>query len=378
MQLSDLPSEIVTLILEHVTIPDLFQLRLTSRAFVATVSANLSTVAQVTALNTYRHPIRGLLDPPDNGRYSISWLRNTKFKYLSAVLVDRHRFTWLKHPSGLDLGIPAMDPTGDEFRAKITNGWRMLQNLSWLARDPDVAKQVQLRAKRASGRIGNKMKAFLGRPRPVPEMENYTAIEKAVYERRSEYVDRLAQSELQDLYYLLELIPHFFWWDGTRQFAPMMLGSKLTNVSTLPPPFDWGRHANVMSSSGWATWTAWLVMYEGPDLFLTQWSSSLHANSGCDQIVREDMQRQWTSRSAERIAIEREFETKIWYRIVRSGQALEVEKDSLGGAFNLLAHYAQRRFHDQRAGTVNTYDEIMDDIPFLVDFRTNCSDVPGS
>lgn len=143
-RLLNLPVDILLVILAQCRIDELLALRLTAHALENLIKRHISTIAPSVARSTFPES-RLLLTPPQNcSQYTLQWLLGLIPRHLAAILVDRTYYA--SHPSYSDqdvAGIPAEDPFGDELRARVTNGWRVLHRLSMISQSIPTDYVVQ-------------------------------------------------------------------------------------------------------------------------------------------------------------------------------------------------------------------------------------------
>jgi hypothetical protein len=152
------------------------------------------------ARQTFPNAVR-LLERPLEGNYTFSWLKGLIPKQLAAVLVDRHRFA---HDWGDNrYGIPAEDPFGDDLRARVANGWHVLQKLSAISQDVYKIKP---------GNLGLSTKE-LGFALFSPTRFRFSVVEareRLAMERRQKYIESSSESSAKDYKLMFLLLSSVF------------------------------------------------------------------------------------------------------------------------------------------------------------------------
>jgi hypothetical protein len=367
--IDELPEDVLILILCQCRIDELFTLRLTNVKLRDLTSAYIPSIAPSVARSTFPLSDVLLAPPVDPSLYTLEWLKGLIPQQLASILVDRHRFAHEWSPFAR-YGIPAEDPYGDELRARVANGWCVLQRLSRISREVYGmhAKNVLKSTTDLAWKVVHPSRF---------KFEVFRQREDLILRRRLEYIKSLPNDLAKDYKLMFMLLSSAF-------------RTSISNYGDDYKPwiFDWGcgidgqrllRRGN--------SWLTWFVLHEGPDLFWQQWwvlppelsqtknyirDRSIEAWFGKTKITPEDFIRQFLPKEWEDVNekwhdIQRDYAFKIQ-------KALEEKAAAASNGFASVnpilyfTQYAECRQLREEAG-IGPVDETLSHVPFHVDFR---------
>lgn len=303
-RLDSLPDHALLLIVQELTIDDFFSLRQTNRALCTLISSFEQATTLAVAKRTFPNA-RLLLRPPQDGRYTIQWLKGLIPKQLAAIVVDRYRFG-LEGAMGQrrgrpgtkwpPYGIPAEDLLGDHFRARIGRGWCVFKTFS------NISQAVYAMHATEIPRLPIRLwlpRLKLGHSNP--ELMLIRRLERLILERRLRYLRSLARADVTNYYLLRGLLRSAFL--TKHDMDPISLFGPYRTFDGKPEPpeddyFDWGgdRRRSVLELSS-QSWVDWFILHKGPTLFWKQW----RRNSGSDfqksgSLIHDELLRAWSVR----------------------------------------------------------------------------------
>jgi hypothetical protein len=345
LSFSDLPDDIVILVFAQCQIDELLALRLTGRRAEGLIREYIASIAPSVARSTFPDSERLLLDRP--ARYSISWLKELIPQQLASILVDRHRIAhnWAQQR----YGIPAEDDYGDELRARIANGWRVLRRLSKISQD--VYAQPTPGAPRSAASLAHRI-IHPSRAR----IEERQQKEDEILEKRLAYVADMPAQLAKDYKLMSMLLSSVF-------------RTAISNVGEDYKPwvFDWGSgiDGQRLFRKG-NSWLAWFVLAEGPGLFWAQWWALPCNDEGVRHHIRERAAEVWQQGNEKMAGYQREHA-----RLVQEAVNKKAEVDRDFAAVNPISYfsqYAECRLAKWQAGIVPAR-ETLGHVPFHVEFR---------
>lgn len=357
MSFGELPVDTIIPILEFVTIPTLFQLRLTNRALNNIICTNLNVIAVPCARNTYINPSRLLFDPPENGHYNIQWLQDLKYKYAASVLADRFRCTGCKHFQGYDMGIPDCDSRGDAFRARLAHGWRILQNMSFIAQTLQLEAEIEAQQSRQQTPTAKSLSKSLASlslvaPKRDPQSKLLRLLENKICQKQIEYFRSLPDNRV-DCRVVSELLYFVFWYDDSSRPKAGDLQSRDILEVELDRETNWAMQ-----------WIRCSLFHEGPDMFLRQWTQSKQVDPSSSHTARDHILQAWAATDLSRAKRETKARARVFEAVL---DCSSTDDESATAQFYA---YCDARHLDHCFGTASLPEETLEDVPFLIDFRT--------
>lgn len=344
MCFTDLPDDILILICSQCSIDRLLALRLTDRRLESLISEYISTIAPSVARTTFPRSHNLLLHRPL--RYTVRWLKDLVPQQLAAILVDRHRiahdFTQQRY------GIPAEDAYGDELRARVANGWRVLSRLTNISRKihsldaPDTSRPASEFA--------------LRRLCPSRKFEHDRRKEDQILERRLAYIDSMPSQDTKDYKLMFMLLSSSF-------------RTSISNAGEDHKPwvFDWGNGIDGQRLFRKGTsWLAWFVLAEGPNLFWNQWWTLPNNSSNARNYIRDRAVDAWAATSQKLVDHQRGHAREIQEAI---NNKADVSGDFISvNPIPYFTQYAECRLSRWKSGILPAR-ETMSHVPFHVEFR---------
>ncbi|KZM25804.1 uncharacterized protein EKO05_0002567 [Ascochyta rabiei] len=344
MRFAELPDDILILILSACHVDDLLTLRQTSRRARSLISEYTNTIAPSVARTTFPQNHNLLAHRPL--RYTVQWLEDLIPRQLAAILVDRHRiahdFTQQRY------GIPAEDTYGDELRARIANGWRVLRRLA------DIAKTVH--SSSAPDTWWPASEFSLRLMCPSRKLEQSRQKEDAILKRRLAYIESIPLQDAKDYKLMFMLLSSSF-------------RTSISNIGEDHKPwvFDWGSgiDGQRLFRKG-NSWLSWFVLAEGPDLFWKQWWTLPHNSPSARHYIRDRAVDVW-ARTPRRLADhQRDHARKIQEAVNNSA---DVCTDFVSvNPIPYFTQYAECRLARWKGGMLPA-KETMSHVPFHVEFR---------
>ncbi|OCK77939.1 hypothetical protein K432DRAFT_104708 [Lepidopterella palustris CBS 459.81] len=251
-------AEIMLLIIQYCDLDTFLSLRLTSQALRSLIQKYERSLVLPVARNTL--PPGGQLPKlrPHHEEYDFDYLMDTFIPHqLATIAIDRHRFC---RPSvAWEYGFPANSPDGDQIRQRIAHGFRILRQLS------NIAREVNATPARKLPKIRHVVVSRLlrGGSEEVKRRENM------ILKRRNLLYENLGRMEIEDFLLMRELVRGAF---ITVTRAPVdelnqLLGPGHLTKCDLLPLGD----RPAASSDTMASWADWYILSSGTSLFWDQW-----------------------------------------------------------------------------------------------------------
>lgn len=340
---ANLPDDILILVYAECSIDELLTLRVTDRKSRSLIFEYINTIAPSVAHTTFPRCYNLLLHKPI--RYTVQWLEDLIPQQLAAILVDRHR---IAHDSSQQrYGIPAEDAYGDELRARIANGWRVLRRLT------DISRTIQ-------GSVAPTFRTVsdftLKMRRPSRKMHSSWQKEDLVLERRLTYIASMSVQDAKDYKLMFMLLSSSF-------------RTSIFNVGEDHKPwvFDWGSgiDGQRLFRKG-NSWLAWFVLAEGPDLFWKQWWTLPYNSPRSRNYIRDRAVDVWAGTSRELADHQRDHARRIQEAI---NNKANVSTDFASvNPIPYFTQYAECRLSRWKHGILPV-KETMSHVPFHVEFR---------
>ncbi|KAJ4364162.1 hypothetical protein N0V83_009617 [Neocucurbitaria cava] len=290
------------------------------------------TIAPSVARTTFPHqPIKPLTP---RTKYTLEWLKGLVPQQLAAILLERHRMAAddLTH---FRYGIPAGDPAGDVVRARVANGWRVLQRLSNISREVH-AKDVSIYKQLLSSRY---------------KLESLLQKDDVVLERRLAYMKNLSDDLAKDYRFMFTLLSATF-------------STSIKNIGGDHEPwiFDFGDGIDGQRAiRRGESWLTWFVLAEGPEMFWKQWwSLPLESSQNYIRDLALSTFRKLPSALTD-------HQRALAQRYAESTYKSAALHD-LFNSLRLLGDYATRRSQDEQAGGTQE-KRVMAHVHFPVNFR---------
>lgn len=341
---TDLPDDILILICSQCSIDELLALRLTDRRLRSLISEYINTIAPSVARTTFPYSHNILLHKPL--RYTVEWLEDLIPQQLAAILVDRHRiahdFTQQRY------GIPAEDAYGNELRARIANGWRVLRKLA------DISKSVH--GTSASDTSKSASKFTLRLLCPSRNIEHDRKKEDRVLERRLVYIDSMPLQDTKDYKLMFMLLSSSF-------------RTSTSNIGEDHKPWVFDRGSGIDGQRLFrkdSSWLAWFVLANGPELFWKQWWTLPSNSSGAKNYIRDRAVDAWAGTSQKLVEHQRDHARKIQEAI---NNKADVSAEFLSiNPISYFTQYAECRLSRWKSGILPA-KETMSHVPFHVEFQ---------
>jgi hypothetical protein len=259
--------------------------------------------------------------------------------------VDRHRiahdFTQQRY------GIPAEDTYGDELRARITNGWRVLGLLA------DISKRIQ--EPLAPG-IPRSAGDFTVRFCPSRKLEQSRQKQDLILKRRLAYIDSMLPQDAKDYKLMFMLLSSSF-------------RTSISNIGEDHKPwvFDWGSgiDGQRLFRKG-SSWLAWLVLAEGPEFFWRQWWTLPYNSPETKHYIRDRAVKIWTDTPQKLVEHQRDHARRIQEAI---NDKADVSSDFVAvNPIPYLTQYAELQLSRWKCG-IPPAKETMSHVPFHIEFR---------
>jgi hypothetical protein len=341
---ADLPDDILIIVLSHSSIDDLRTLRQIDRRARSLIFEYINTIAPSVARTTFPQTHNLLVSRPL--RYTIQWLEDLIPRQLAAILVDRHRIA--RDSTQQRYGIPAEDAYGDELRARIANGWRVLRRLA------DISKTVY----KPRTKDGHKSHDdFIVRFRcPSRKLEQDQQKEDTILERRLAYIDSMPPQDAKDYKLMFMLLSSSF-------------RTSISNIGEDHKPwvFDWGSgiDGQRLFRKG-SSWLAWFVLSGGPDLFWKQWWTLPRDTPGARNYIRDRAVDIWALTPQKLADHQREHARKVQEAI---NNKADVSTDFISvNPIPYFTQYAECRLLRWKCGILPA-KETMNHVPFHIEFR---------
>jgi hypothetical protein len=392
-----LPDELLVLICQHLTLQSLFDFRLTHPHFATLVIEYSTSIAQPVAQTTFPDATILLHTRPDEKR-DFSWLKCLVPKYLATVLVDRFKLSSERvfmEPSF----IPAESEIGDNLRAKVENGWKIIQRLGCLIRDEDSSASLPSKvsdvthSSKSSISLAVSVKrhiqhasTFLTRGlRPPSRTHKHETFPRCTEPQSSNpeaealkhhiqvYLHDLPLRSLQD--YQITTFLLYLAFRTKHDQPPLMMLPTHRFTYTGRDDFDWTTDTQNPAPSRVSimlenhnSWVNYAILRLGPQTFLQQWCPENWGNPSTNSLVKERLLCMWESESEERrergrrIAVavretlqERHAENAFWTLKIQD-EFMEYKGWELG----------LKRFHSKE----ELPRDWLDGCPYFVDFTS--------
>jgi hypothetical protein len=351
-----LPDDLLILICQYVEMQDIFHLRQTTPRLATFVLSNIVYISPSIARNTF--PTADLLlRVPEGGIPNFLWLKSLVPKFLAAVLIDKYRLV-SPHIHVEEFGIPAETEWGDVPRARIETGWRVLKQLSDISREVYRLPESHIPKRPSKEKIKRTIRLqTLSASRNAIDLVEQR--EGLILRRRLAYLNDLDGQAIVDYSLMFELLCGAF---KTNHDSPSARFAH-TDISKYngADVFDW---VGATGKRLWKadSWVNWYLLNQGPILFWHQWRSRTEEHG-----LEEVMLSAWKERSSRQVEIERNAASRI-------GENLSsLSKDEHGNGpdvLELFRSYFVYKFAHLQAGDFSPPKEILEDLPFFVDFRT--------
>lgn len=266
-------------------------------------------------------------------------------EHLSAILVDRHRIAdeWLQSR----YGVPAEDPFGDELRARVTSGWRVLRDVSNIAREEHFTNHATMSATHLTNKIF--------RP-ALFKIEALKYREDIILSKRLEYISRLSERDAQNYKIMFTLLSSAF----STSFSNM--GAEFE-----PWPFDFGDGIDAQRALRKGnTWLSWYIFAQGPDLFWQQWWALPPSLPPTQNSIRDAAILAF-KHTPDKLADHQRSLAHTLQEAINERAAFESAFDQ-SNPVRYFALYAKERLLRRQKGVPLTR-EILGHVPFLVNFR---------
>lgn len=341
---TDLPDDILILVYSQCSIGELLALQMTDKRSRSLILEYINTIAPSVARTTFPHSHNLLAHKPL--QYTVRWLEDLIPRQLAAILVDRHRiahdFTQQRY------GIPAEDTYGDELRARIANGWRVLRKLT------DISKQLY--DMDAQEPLGTASEFTLRLICPSRKIQHDRQRDNLALERRLAYIDSMPSQDSKDYKLMFMLLSSSF-------------RTSTSNIGQNHKPwvFDWGSgiDGQRLFRKG-SSWLAWFVLAQGPDLFWKQWWSLQSTLPGTRNYIRDRAIDAWAATSQKLVDHQRVHARRIQEAI---NNKADVSTDFVSiNPIPYFTKYAECRLSRWNSGILPA-KETMSHVPFHVEFR---------
>lgn len=337
----DLPDDILILICSECTIEELLALQLTDRRSRSLISEYINTIAPSAARASFPGCRNILLDRPV--RYTVAWLRDLVPRQLAAILVDRHRIAhdYMQQR----YGIPAEDAYGDELRARITKGWRVLQSLASISKSMQQPEDSKPTSEFA-------IKLFC----PSRRLDSSRQKEDLILEQRLRYIDAMPIQDAKDYKLMYMLLSSAF-------------RTSISNIGADHKPwaFDWGSGIDGQRLLRKGTsWLAWFVLAEGLGCFYAQWWVLPCDSPDTKHHIRDRALARWTNTPPKLIDYQRDHARKI-QEAINSKAAVSTDFVSVN-PIPYFTQYAEHRLASWKSGVL-PQKETLSHVPFHIEFR---------
>lgn len=344
VRFTDLPEDILILICSECTIDELRTLRLTDRRSRSLTSEYICTIAPSVARVTFPHSHNLLLHKPLH--YTFQWLEDLVPQHLAAILVDRHR---IAHDSMQQrYGIPAEDTCGNELRARIANGWRVLDRLQIISKKTHRSNVSD--TSKSTSDFGIRLIC------PSRKFETSRQKEDLVLERRLAFIDSMPIQDAKDYKLMFMLLSSAF-----------RTSISNTREDHKPWVFDWGSgiDGRRLFRKG-SSWLAWFVLAEGPDLFWKQWWTLSCDSPSTRHYIRDRAFKVWAETPQKLVDHQRDHARRIQEAI---NNRADVARDFVSvNPIPYFTQYTERRLSRWKCGILPV-KEIMSHVPFHIEFR---------
>ncbi|KAF3039700.1 hypothetical protein E8E12_003254 [Didymella heteroderae] len=243
-------------------------------------------------------------------------------------------------------GIPAEDAYGDELRARIANGWRVLYRLTSISTfashmdDPKPTNDLMIRVLCPSRRLDVSR-----------QKEDFILQERLKYINDSKPIQ-----DAKDYKLMFMLLSSAF-------------RTSMSNIGEEHKPwaFDWGSgiDGQRLFRKG-SSWLAWFVLTEGPHLFYSQWWTLPHESPHTRHYIRDRALARWMATPHKLVDHQREHARRI-QEAINSKAAVSTDFVSVN-PIPYFTHYAEHRLAKWESGRPPP-KEILTHVPFHIEFR---------
>ncbi|KAJ8108213.1 hypothetical protein OPT61_g8334 [Boeremia exigua] len=245
-------------------------------------------------------------------------------------------------------GIPAEDAYGDELRARIANGWRVLDRLQ------DISRRVH--GSDASDGCKSVSNRGIRRICPSRKLEVSRQTERLVLERRLAFIESLPVQCAQDYKLMFMLLSSAF-------------RTSISNVGEHHKPwvFDWGSgiDGQRLFRKG-SSWLAWFVLAEGSDLFWKQWWTLSHDSPEQKHYIRDRAIQVWTE-TPQKLADDQREHARSLQEAINNRANVAADFVSVN-PIPYFTRYAECRLSRWKSGILPV-EETMSHVPFHIEFR---------
>ncbi|KAJ2897294.1 hypothetical protein MKZ38_004805 [Zalerion maritima] len=347
LTINDLPEDILVLVLSHLSVWDIFHLRLTTKVLLSVINSSVKSVSRKICLNTFpddrmlaKRPANG------NGEWDFDWLRDRIPRKLAAVLLDHG-----------ERGIPAESEWGEVARYRVARGWKVLKRLSREMKDVEgIGEEDVLGTGLRPGSTGSSTTRVMGSVKEESDGDDTSITENmrgsmnksenaktpkeglrlkgkvkdifrkdlTLLECRQELAlvrcrqvisslrkcDALGFMLLWDRLVCGPFRAYFGPFDELHEdcvgrkscLCPSYCGTFATGVEKGESGSD-----NVITLERGNCWMTWFILRNGPGIFFRQWCSREASFAIGDEVHKE-----WKARSKREVEIERYAAARIW------------------------------------------------------------------
>ncbi|KAH6639303.1 hypothetical protein C7974DRAFT_306036 [Boeremia exigua] len=245
-------------------------------------------------------------------------------------------------------GIPAEDTYGDELRARIANGWRVLEQLR------NISRKIHRSSASDAGKFGSNLD--IRRIYPSHKLEASRQVEDVILEQRLAFINSMPIQNAKDYKLMFMLLSSAF-------------RTSISNIGEDHKPwvFDWGSglDGQRLLRKG-SSWLAWFVLAEGPDLFWKQWWTLPTDSSSTKHYIRDRAINAWTGTPQKLADHRREHARRIQEAI---NNKANVATDFVSvNPIVYFTQYAECRLSRWKSGILPV-EETLSHVPFHIEFR---------
>jgi hypothetical protein len=351
VHIHQLPDDVLISIFQQTWLPTFLSLRRSSKSLYELVNSYITAIVPSVARNTFRDTTPRILNrAPANGKRDIEWLLQLIPEYLAAVILDRHATSMgaLSRQT-----IPAADELGDGFRARVADGFRVMMELSRIAKEVydmpqreveklavNVPKYIR-RLRLAQQSAGSNW--YLPKREPVAHNDRPRLLQRAkatatsaasqaliskpsrlikqresiITERRITYLHSIWITRPTNFSVTYAILSQAFFANYDPNFGDQH--PFFNPIGKVIDFFDWGSplHTRVYHGNSWVTW--W-ILHEGPLTFWHQWCPPVCYDEDRHDYIRGRLLSDWDRRSEEQIGNERDAVSTYMNRVYPHGQ----------------------------------------------------------
>lgn len=335
---SKVPDDILILIISLCRIDEFLTWRLTSSSIRNLIDHYTTSLVPEVARATFPKSELLLASFDKIERPTLQSLLGLIPQHLAAILIDRHVLDF--HRTGRGHSVAAEDPSGNELRAHVANGFTVLHRLS------QISKEVQRTSPDQSTKPRRNLTTNLFHPSRA-RLEDQQCIEDAILAARLHYITHLTPSAAEDY-----------------KITTTLLSTALSTFprDTDPPRPPWifeptnGIDAQRAFRLG-ETWLTWFAMSEGLPPFWNQWWAL--PQPGAENYICNRALAVFQATPKALVNVQRAAGQKVQ-------ECLGELAQTRGG--ELASPYAYFRV-DGTQGSERGWKETMGDVPFEVWFR---------